>query len=421
MEGSTLHTRCSSRLESPLQLNSFTRLSARALKPTTVMVSSLSLAIVMALSAACTDGGTEPEPDPSAEPSAGPGAEPSAGPGAEHSAGPGAEPSAGPGAEPSAGPGAEPSPGPGAEPSPGPGAEPEVPVGGATPRDIAEAYLDGFSDCDAFIVEIGYLDALGDVDSLVESITSESSNPYVAFDQDAANACFLYLKSNQFCADLQTGVLGGQTSCDRLYPGTLEAGATCDRDECAPGLTCAPGPQACGQCAALPQLGEPCTFECAEGLQCQFAGTSSVCEAIPEPLTEGDACNDENPCELFSGSTCVEGICTPRVVVGEGEACDGAFFEADTIRVCGPAATLECIPTAPSSTSATCQRVPTLGESCSTIPYCRNAFCDASTSQCVAYLADGQACTEGGQCGDDSYCGNSVCTPFDDNTDQCTE
>lgn len=181
-------------------------------------------------------------------------------------------------------------------------------------------------------------------------------------------------------------------------PFVAQGGVCTDTSACAPGLTCSSG-----HCATLSGAGGACP--CQSDLWCDAsAGGAGQCRAR---LGQGAACNVvSGACQ--AGLVCVgsgaSGTC--RAYVGAGEPCTPPARAYDMTE-CGLG--YACDP----STSR-CVSYPTVGESCATIPYCLDGYCDWQTSPsapiCKALVADGGACTFDLQCASQS-CTAGACDP----------
>jgi hypothetical protein len=146
-------------------------------------------------------------------------------------------------------------------------------------------------------------------------------------------ACELGLQcpDGQFCDD-------ASGRCTDL----LGPGAPCPGFGCRSGLTCA-GESQSRSCQALPGLGEPCEFTCAEGLVCHTF--DEVCVTAPQKA--GDPCVTAIwPCGVGTGLQCrnSDGTCVGPQPIGTacgGDTgisrcdfgwCDGTFQQAGQCR-----------------------------------------------------------------------------------------
>ncbi len=137
-------------------------------------------------------------------------------------------------------------------------------------------------------------------------------------------------------------------------------------EACGNGIVCQAG-LACGAdsglCGAVPVKGEPCAlgrfgpFLCAEGLVCL------------DSLTCGDAPIEGQPCGLGSPA-CAAGL--------------GCAFEAE---------------------GSFCRQKADAGARCENDDTCRDdLFCDFGTNTCTPFLARGEVCTDGNECGPTGAC-----------------
>lgn len=300
----------------------------------------------------------------------------------------------------------------GGDPEPTPEGEPE---GDADAEDLAAAYDSLLETCDSFARDLGLFEDF-DTASLAEGFFEDAeNNPNIDLNQENVNACRDYLLSDQACEDLRAGIANGGP-CDQILSGTLAAGETCDPDECADGLYCesGQGPE-CGTCAPVPVEGEACNnFVCDTGLTCEFdANFNPICVVEPGPYAQGDTC--ENDCgQIFSGLSCVNGICEETQIASEDEPCGDAIGV-----VCGPFNEVACV--AVDGSEEVCVRIAIEGESCADTFQCIDAYCDQTTEVCTAYAGVGEAC-EPGQCDDEGFCNeNQECEAFNETEEQCTE
>jgi hypothetical protein len=220
-------------------------------------------------------------------------------------------------------------------------------------------------------------------------------------------------------------------SCEDLFEGTLEKGASCDflAEECAPGLHCVPeDPQAdprdgvcalAGTCEELDTFehGEPCepTGRCEDRDDICGVATSGdeegelICRA---PLEEGDACpvEDFGPlgiglCE--PGTACApdgdEIVCSQPLE--EGKAC--AFMVGEVIAAGSCKSGTYC-----DMASGMCTRFPfpegaEKGDECEATTDCQPGLA-CIDDECGSPLPNGSECDEDEQCA--ASCHEGVCT-----------
>lgn len=106
---------------------------------------------------------------------------------------------------------------------------------------------------------------------------------------------------------------------------------------CAGGLHCTSVAPAEIVCRPLPQAGEPCGFDCAEGLVCD--DLTDTCRA---PRGAGEPCAEDAVCR--DGLVCRDGACAAPP--GAGEACHNyrcALGLACEAEVCAPETPLVCL------------------------------------------------------------------------------
>jgi hypothetical protein len=167
-------------------------------------------------------------------------------------------------------------------------------------------------------------------------------------------------------------------------------GSACDDlDACTAGEHCE-----AGACTGGAAVGCPAAPQCSVAL-CRPATGCAI-----EPLADGAACVDDDPCT--SGERCSAGVCgggsgrCACVVDGDCAAfdvdrCDGALRCADGVCVDDGAKAVVC-PPSPNP--------------------CRPLACVPSTGECVAGLApDGTACGAAGTCAEGATCQAGACVP----------
>lgn len=197
------------------------------------------------------------------------------------------------------------------------------------------------------------------------------------FNSSAADACVAKIQ-NATCEEFRNN--DDTTECDGAVEPLVKSGGKCASDaECIDGV-CEGGSlfgEANGTCAPLPGEGDPCDFDCAQGLTCQikFSGgtSSSICV---RPSGPNQDCSEHNLC--VAGHTCQtnasESVCVALPTQGE----DCTLFCAEG---------LYC-----RSSDTTCQPQKAAGESCTT------------TTECLGYC-DLQAGTPGTCAGSGGICG----------------
>lgn len=247
----------------------------------------------------------------------------------------------------------------------------------------------------------------------------------------AAGARCIEAASVATCVDYFTDDETVEVACADVFAGGKAQGETCAGDECQVGLFC--DDTTCpGVCRVSPQLGEACVDECAIGLTCIGASTSSdllraghcetrgaegaecgdtvrdcdgglVCddtqspptcrplEDVLKPVAMGEACREDFQCErgsFCSGSLAsASQVCTK--LVAEGGAC-GAYDRCAWPLFCGGTAG-----------ERTCQAPKQIGEACADFGACQDGACIANVCQERADL--------GGACSEDLGCYSFSC------------
>ncbi len=208
--------------------------------------------------------------------------------------------------------------------------------------------------------------------------TEQSASKNVRFDQSAADACLASVNASvPLCAviDLEP--------CNRVYVGTLAAGAACvDDSDCAP----VAGAQVIcltSMCRVIHHAnqGDACKRTCYKAGDC----TALQGEPAFDPITSGIATWSE--CYTTDGLGCVGGSCVRGA--GVGSACLGG-------EVCDK--DVDCV-------SGACQAYPPVGGACGVCApeqYCNSGAC-ATLLSLGARCDDDQACASG-RC-------DSTCTP----------
>lgn len=249
--------------------------------------------------------------------------------------------------------------------------------------------------------------------------------------EPAAGARCIEAASNASCVDYFTDDETVEVACADVFSGGKASGETCASDECQVGLFC--DDTTCpGVCRVLPQQGETCVAECAIGLTCIDASTSSDllraghCEArgaegaecgdsvrdcdgglvcddaqsppkcrpfddVLKPVAIGEACREDFQCgfgSFCSGSLAsASRVCTKLVT--EGGAC-GAYDRCEWPLFCGGTAG-----------ERTCQAPKQIGEPCAEFGACQDGACIANVCQERADL--------GGACSEDLGCYSFSC------------
>ena len=250
-------------------------------------------------------------------------------------------------------------------------------------------------------------------------------------DTEALAACTAFYSSPD-CADVESE---GRAPCDAIFVGTRGIGEGCANYlECADwdSTTCviAEGSD-CGDCAALPGAGEPCTNACVDGFGCVFVTDAYVCTQL---LDEGATCDPANdlcaaglacdegstvcaapvyelggPCEFYcgymTGLACVDAVCVARTVVDIGAECDEA---AQYCR--DQASTTTCIDEDGDGTGI-CSPRAVLGESCTNSDCAGETTCN-DAGVCEALPTLGEACEF--ECEGAYYCDDGTCTDYGD-------
>jgi hypothetical protein len=222
--------------------------------------------------------------------------------------------------------------------------------------------------------------------------------------------------------------------CQQVISGAVDAGGECWADiECKSTSCQGNGDSPCrvGTCVGEPvlpaspaQLGQSCYLGlgCAQGLYCdQFSSTCAMLK------TAGTLCSSTNECEYglgcagtgTAGPTCRE---LPTI----GQPCpdglcrdDGAYCSSGTTRICMQVGVVGATCTSYEQCSqyyecdfmtSKCAEPPRIGESCSSGSMCfdADAYCDPTTTTCMAGRADGSPCTSNLECASGA-CTGSMC------------
>lgn len=273
-------------------------------------------------------------------------------------------------------------------------------------RTFIEAMLSASTACeDSFLAraEPIFLDAQvqAQVEISIVAFERNLENANVEFSRPAYNACLAAARA-QDCATLQSDT----GPCGSVFRGRLEVDETCAEGvECAPGLSCYQERDQCGACRPNAVVGDTCADRnCQSGAFCD----EGTCRSEPSPaqFNEGDVCVPASGCGgVLSGLACVDGLCAPMQLVGEGEACD---LGIGVVRYCvNSSSTHLC-------EADLCQRRPSVGSACST-----SGACDATAAACVEgqCLDEGQAgdvCSNAFGCRLGTRCSGNVCVDFTD-------
>jgi len=184
-------------------------------------------------------------------------------------------------------------------------------------------------------------------------------------------------------------------------PGTLPGGEPCSDDSQCAGGRCDASP--CGVCGSWLEAGQPCAvgaLPCRRGTRCWVE--TGECKPLG---SDGDACRTREDC--IPTLTCVGGTCSPRAELDE---------PCSTNSDCDSANTLTCDPVTRRCVRATAAAV---GEPCGedNLFLCEpDATCDRFLSgQCIARIADGAACEQGGlaSCTSPAQCVSGTCKIVD--------
>ena len=273
-------------------------------------------------------------------------------------------------------------------------------------RVFIEALLGASAACeDSFLAQAEpvFVDAQvqAQVEVSIASFERNLGNEQVEFSRPAYNACLAAARAEE-CATLQSDT----GPCNSVFRGRLDAEEVCaEAVECAPGLSCYQERDACGVCRPNAVPGDTCADRnCAGGSYCD----EGTCRAEPAPtqFKEGDECVPASGCGgVLSGLACVDNLCAPMQIVGEGEACD---LGLGAVRYClNSSSTHLC-------EADLCTRRPGQGSACSA-----SGACDATESacmegQCVDEGQVGDACTNAFGCQLGARCSAQVCVAFSD-------
>lgn len=215
------------------------------------------------------------------------------------------------------------------------------------------------------------------------------------------------------------GILG---ECARVLEGAVASGEACLEDEeCAQGLRCEPGAQACHGTCQPPSCGGAV---CGAAQFCDFSGDSAACKAMIPNL--GDACGTTDECAqglclLMPDQT--QGVCVERYSVARGGEC-----AEDAHCLTG----LICIEGA-CSDEARDLDIRTLGQPCEYVEFgadcifgltCMNLQdpdAPEPMGTCAEHAQAGEACDFSRQCATNHYCaGSGTCAPSKATGEPCS-
>jgi hypothetical protein len=259
---------------------------------------------------------------------------------------------------------------------------------------------------------------------------SELGLPGLTFDASAFEACASAIKASG-CSVIAE--LNGP--CGFASSGTLVAGTACVTDSQCQSGDCSAGEEgpdggtlACGMCAPLAELGQPCTGACVKGATCVSTGTTGTCVAVTygaagakcddqqtqcnsglvcnlalgtcaAPAGTGTACLDESDCQAGLACPDVGGHGTCQSPAQSGGACE---YDQD----CAPP--LGCDDDVHQCGTITWASA---GQACSGSVKCLVGTCPAQTagSMCPAVVGDGQPCTDQSTCDTFAQCTGGIC------------
>ena len=151
--------------------------------------------------------------------------------------------------------------------------------------------------CSEAVESWSALDLLG----LMESMNAGR----VAFDEERAAECLEEIDAEG--CELGLAVVPFDMGCDDAFVPLVEDGGSCEFDEDCKGGLCVDS-----VCARLPDVGEPCLYDCVPGAFC--ASDDGTCrELLPDgaPCWNSDECR--NHCNTDYGSEEAPGTCEPPV------------------------------------------------------------------------------------------------------------
>ncbi len=291
--------------------------------------------------------------------------------------------------------------------------------GGIAAQDFGKGLRD--AQCD-LRVRCGMLASTADCDGFYPiasntELLAEIGGGKVNYDSDKAEQCIDAIK-NASCDGTTKESRETPSACLDFVTGTVATGAQCFTNEACQSAACAmpscteaccagtcaatetPGKagdpcatRACGssltcdntkKCVALFAAGAPCTLytDCDYGLGC--LGDPGICGAVPHL---GEACPDGQCAELGAYCTTAK-RCVPLGLLGD--AC-ATSSDCSRYYTCDPQ-------------SLACEALPITGQTCNGL--CSDgSYCNTTTLQCTALLADGGACRV------DSACKSGYCDP----------
>lgn len=255
----------------------------------------------------------------------------------------------------------------------------------------------------------------------------------VRYEAAAASTC----RDEIDAAPCDEGLLNRLSECaKRAFPGTKDAGASCEiGPECA-SWRCAVSASSCpGSCLVSPApTGGPCAGndDCQGGLYCARSGSTGTCTALP---LAGQRC----AMGLLSGSCavgnfCESGTCQPRRGDGGGcvfgteclatHRCVGGQVFPMRIGACTPWRRLEqscqgddeCVPGLFCEGGACRVIARKVGELCGRTAGhtraigCASGYCDPTTNVCTEEVPPGGKCDDRHPCKAGSECVMGTCT-----------
>jgi len=277
------------------------------------------------------------------------------------------------------------------------------------PNQLVAAYCNGFGNCCA---SKGFaFNATVCNTSLNGRITADNICPATGvYDAQAAGDCLAELQS-----ELSSCSTSGNTAsaCNRICPGTLSPGATCQSDQdCAPSASgtvlCTPSATsgATSVCVVFShgKAGDPCQATCTTtatdsglGVYCHalaidfdmpvtascyasdglICSTNAVCNQLP---TVGSRCAAECAADAYCDFNTA--LCTAKIALGASCATLNSYCSMN-----GCPASI-CVDSAYCSVAQICEAKKAGGATCQSSDEC-NGFCDTNTQQCVDYNSTG--------------------------------
>lgn len=172
-----------------------------------------------------------------------------------------------------------------------------------------------------------------------------------------------------------------------------------------------------------PVAGGPCRSDddCPSGAWCDDSAASGTCEpggAVGEPCGNGIVCQEGLACDASdslcgpfptAGEPCAQGrfgpfLCAAGLVCLESRTCGEAPAEGEPCGLGEPrcAAGLGC---AYGAEGSTCNAKVDAGAYCDNDDTCGDGlFCDFGANACMPFLARGELCTDGNECGPGGSC-----------------